>query len=41
MQKRLSGHVNIIQFIAAAGLPKEQSGHGQAEYLILTELCSG
>ncbi|XP_060080705.1 cyclin-G-associated kinase-like [Ylistrum balloti] len=39
--KKLSGHPNIIQFIAAASIDKSTSGHGQAEYLLLTELCSG
>ncbi|OWF38973.1 cyclin-G-associated kinase-like [Mizuhopecten yessoensis] len=39
--KKLSGHPNIIQFIAAASIDKGSSGHGQAEYLLLTELCSG
>ncbi|KAK3091567.1 hypothetical protein FSP39_020845 [Pinctada imbricata] len=39
--KKLSGHPNIVQFIAAASISKEESGHGQAEYLLLTELCSG
>ncbi|XP_064605296.1 cyclin-G-associated kinase-like [Liolophura sinensis] len=39
--KKLSGHSNIIQFLAAASIGKDESGHGQAEYLILTELCSG
>jgi len=37
----LSGHINIVQFIAAASIGKEESGHGQAEFLILTELCTG
>jgi len=37
----LSGHVNIVQFIAAASIGKEESGHGQSEFLILTELCTG
>ena len=40
-QKKLSGHPNIVQFIAAASISKEESGHGQAEFLLLTELCSG
>jgi len=37
----LSGHINIVQFISAASIGKEESGHGQAEFLILTELCTG
>ncbi|XP_074640546.1 cyclin-G-associated kinase-like isoform X2 [Tubulanus polymorphus] len=39
--KKLSGHPNIVTFIAAASISKEESDHGQSEYLILTELCSG
>ncbi|CAG5134697.1 unnamed protein product, partial [Candidula unifasciata] len=39
--KKLSGHPNIIQFITAAAIGKAQSDHGQSEYLLLTELCSG
>ena len=41
MQKKLSGHPNIVQFITAASIGKDQSDHGQAEFLLLTELCSG
>ena len=37
----MSGHINIVQFTAAASIGKEESGHGQAEFLILTELCTG
>ncbi|XP_059173806.1 cyclin-G-associated kinase-like [Physella acuta] len=39
--KKLSGHPNIINFISAASIGNDQSDHGQSEYLILTELCSG
>ncbi|GBM11803.1 Cyclin-G-associated kinase [Araneus ventricosus] len=38
---KLSGHPYIIQFYAAASIEKEHSEHGKAEYLILTELCTG
>ena len=41
LQKKLSGHPNIIQFISAASIGKEESDHGQSEFLILTELCTG
>ncbi|XP_029653183.2 cyclin-G-associated kinase isoform X2 [Octopus sinensis] len=40
-QKKLSGHPNVVQFISAAAIGKEESDHGQAEYLICTELCTG
>ena len=40
-QKKLSGHANIVQFVSAASIGKEESDHGQSEYLILTELCPG
>nr|XP_014282591.1 cyclin-G-associated kinase isoform X2 [Halyomorpha halys] len=39
--KKLSGHPNIIQFVAAAFIDKSQSSHGMSEYLLLTELCTG
>ncbi|XP_066298486.1 cyclin-G-associated kinase-like isoform X2 [Branchiostoma lanceolatum] len=39
--KKLSGHPNIIQFLSAASISKEESDHGQAEFLLLTELCTG
>ncbi|GIY30345.1 cyclin-G-associated kinase [Caerostris extrusa] len=39
--KDLSGHPNVIQFYAAAQIEKERSEHGKAEYLLLTELCTG
>ncbi|KAK6634789.1 hypothetical protein RUM44_000036 [Polyplax serrata] len=38
--KKLSGHPNIIQYLAAASVDKTVSSHGKNEYLILTELCS-
>ncbi|XP_071477251.1 cyclin-G-associated kinase-like [Diadema antillarum] len=39
--KRLSGHPNIVQFFSAASIGKEESEHGQSEYLLLMELCPG
>ncbi|KAH9489463.1 hypothetical protein Btru_046281 [Bulinus truncatus] len=39
--KKLSGHPNIINFISAAAISGDQSDHGQSEYLLLTEFCSG
>ncbi|XP_073696219.1 cyclin-G-associated kinase [Garra rufa] len=39
--KKLSGHPNIVQFSSAASISKEESDTGQAEFLILTELCRG
>uniref|UniRef100_A0A673HY43 Cyclin-G-associated kinase n=1 Tax=Sinocyclocheilus rhinocerous TaxID=307959 RepID=A0A673HY43_9TELE len=39
--KKLSGHPNIVQFCSAASISKEESDTGQAEFLILTELCRG
>lgn len=39
--KRLSGHPNIVQFCSAASIGKEESDTGQAEFLLLTELCRG
>uniref|UniRef100_A0A8C6PZ40 Cyclin-G-associated kinase n=1 Tax=Nothobranchius furzeri TaxID=105023 RepID=A0A8C6PZ40_NOTFU len=40
-QKKLSGHPNMVQFCSAASISKEESDTGQAEFLILTELCKG
>uniref|UniRef100_A0A667XBZ7 Cyclin-G-associated kinase n=1 Tax=Myripristis murdjan TaxID=586833 RepID=A0A667XBZ7_9TELE len=39
--KKLSGHPNVVQFFSAASISKEESDTGQAEFLILTELCKG
>ncbi|KAM9810849.1 cyclin-G-associated kinase [Neosynchiropus ocellatus] len=39
--KKLSGHPNVVQFSSAASINKEESDTGQAEFLILTELCQG
>lgn len=39
--KKLTGHPNVIDFIAAAAIEKSQSGHSKSEYLLLTELCPG
>ncbi|XP_026198519.1 cyclin-G-associated kinase isoform X2 [Anabas testudineus] len=39
--KKLSGHPNMVQFCSAASISKEESDTGQAEFLILTELCQG
>lgn len=39
--KKLSGHPNIIKYIAASFIDKAKTLHGMAEYLLLTDLCSG
>nr|CAB3248083.1 cyclin-G-associated kinase [Phallusia mammillata] len=39
--KRLSGHPNIVRFVSAASISKEESGQNQDEYLLCTELCAG
>ncbi|XP_066892972.1 cyclin-G-associated kinase isoform X4 [Kogia breviceps] len=39
--KKLSGHANIVQFCSAASIGKEESDTGQAEFLLLMELCRG
>uniref|UniRef100_A0AAR2IIC8 Cyclin-G-associated kinase n=1 Tax=Pygocentrus nattereri TaxID=42514 RepID=A0AAR2IIC8_PYGNA len=41
LKKKLSGHPNVVQFCSAASISKEESDTGQAEFLILTELCKG
>uniref|UniRef100_A0A914XU48 Protein kinase domain-containing protein n=1 Tax=Panagrolaimus superbus TaxID=310955 RepID=A0A914XU48_9BILA len=40
-QKELSGPSSIVQFVSAATRNQEQTSHGRAEFLLLTELCSG
>ena len=40
-QKEMSGHPAIVKYISAATRTPEQTSHGRAEYLLLTELCSG
>ncbi|OAF68130.1 hypothetical protein A3Q56_04101 [Intoshia linei] len=37
--KKLSGHPNIVTFIAGAGLTKKNGKVGLTEYLLLTEYC--
>ncbi|XP_068399726.1 cyclin-G-associated kinase isoform X2 [Eschrichtius robustus] len=39
--KKLSGHPNIVQFCSAASIGREESDTGQAEFLLLMELCRG
>ncbi|XP_046839155.1 cyclin-G-associated kinase-like isoform X2 [Xenia sp. Carnegie-2017] len=39
--KRLRGHPNIVQFLNAASISAEESGNDMAEFLILTEYCTG
>ncbi|XP_057402868.1 cyclin-G-associated kinase isoform X1 [Balaenoptera acutorostrata] len=41
LQKKLSGHPNIVQFCSAASIGREESDTGQAEFLLLMELCRG
>uniref|UniRef100_A0A915CHE6 Protein kinase domain-containing protein n=1 Tax=Parascaris univalens TaxID=6257 RepID=A0A915CHE6_PARUN len=39
--RELTGHPAIIRYVQAAHLGPQESGHGRAEFLMLTELCSG
>eukprot|EP00731_Ephydatia_muelleri_P018322 Em0011g362a len=39
--KQLDGHPNIIHFVAAVSVPSSKTSHGNAEFLIQTELCTG
>ncbi|KAM3727404.1 Cyclin-G-associated kinase [Dirofilaria immitis] len=39
--RQLSGLQSILQFVQAAQLSPQESGHGRAEFLLLTELCPG
>lgn len=39
--KQLTGHSNIVKFVAASFIDRTQGGQGNAEYLLVTELCKG
>ncbi|XP_044269812.1 cyclin-G-associated kinase [Tribolium madens] len=39
--KKLSGHPNIIQYLSASFIDQSQTTHGKAEFLLVTELCTG
>lgn len=39
--KKLSGHTNVIKYIAASFIDKSKTSHGMSEYLLLTDLCTG
>uniref|UniRef100_A0A6B2E633 Cyclin-G-associated kinase n=1 Tax=Phlebotomus kandelakii TaxID=1109342 RepID=A0A6B2E633_9DIPT len=41
IHKQLSGHPNIVTFISASFIDRTQSVQGNAEYLLVTELCKG
>ncbi|XP_059616467.1 cyclin-G-associated kinase-like [Phlebotomus argentipes] len=41
IHKQLSGHPNIVTFVAASFIDRTQSAQGNAEYLLVTELCKG
>ncbi|KRT79243.1 protein kinase [Oryctes borbonicus] len=39
--KKLAGHPNIIQYLSASYIDKSKTSHGQHEFLLITELCTG
>ncbi|KAI4460462.1 auxilin/cyclin g-associated kinase-related [Holotrichia oblita] len=39
--KKLAGHPHIIQYLFASYIEKNKTSHGQHEFLLITELCSG
>ncbi|XP_044754346.1 cyclin-G-associated kinase isoform X2 [Coccinella septempunctata] len=39
--KKLAGHPHIIQYLTASLIDKSQTQHGQTEFLVVTELCTG
>uniref|UniRef100_A0A1B0GPQ5 non-specific serine/threonine protein kinase n=1 Tax=Phlebotomus papatasi TaxID=29031 RepID=A0A1B0GPQ5_PHLPP len=41
IHKQLSGHPNIVTFVSASFIDRTQSAQGNAEYLLVTELCKG
>lgn len=41
LHKQVSNHPNIVKFISASLVDRTKSANGLAEYLLVTELCSG
>lgn len=41
VHKQLSGHPNIVKFVAASFIDHTNSAKANAEYLLVTELCKG
>lgn len=41
LHKQVSGHPNIIKYIAATYIDRTGSAQGNAEYLLVSELCKG
>lgn len=41
IHKQISGHPNIVKFIAASFIDRTNSAQGNAEYLLVSELCKG
>jgi cyclin G-associated kinase len=39
--RSISGHPNVVQFVAASFIDRTQSGSRTAEYLLVSELCKG
>lgn len=41
IHKQVSGHPNVVKFVAASFIDRTQNAQGHAEYLLVTELCKG
>lgn len=41
IHKQISGHPNIVKFVNASFIDKTNSAQGNAEYLVVSELCKG
>lgn len=41
IHKQLSGHPNIVKYVAASFIDHTNSAKGNAEYLLVSELCKG
>lgn len=41
VHKQVTGHPNIVKFVAASFIDRTQQGQRLAEYLLVTELCKG
>lgn len=41
IHKQLTGHPNIVKYVAASFIDRTNSTKGNAEYLLVSELCKG
>lgn len=41
IHKQISGHINIVKYVAASFIDRTNTAQGNAEYLLVSELCKG